>query len=523
MNQEYESIVVGAGVAGLTCAAYLAKNGVKTLLVEKQNKTGGLVNTFWRDGFAFDAGARAFENSGILFPMLKGLGIEIEFIKNSVSIGIGNRWVKLHSRASLEDYADMLSKTFQDNASDIFLIKKEIQKIMSYLDVIYGIDNPLFLEDMHDFEYMKNTLLPWLIKYQRNIHHIRRLQEPVYQYLEQFTSNQALIDMIAQHFFQNTPAFFALSYFSLYLDYNYPVGGTGVLTKKLTDYYLDADGNLLLEKAVIGLDIDKRELELSDGQRFGYNQLVWAADQKTLYQVIRGPVSRKIEERRALTSNSLGADSIFTLFLAVDMDRDVLLERMGAHAFYTPKTQGLSSLPPWKKLQLAGRESLYSWVESFLQITTYELSCPAVRDDTLAPPGQTGLIISTLMDYQLVKIFAEAGEYENFKKFCTEKIIAILDSALFTGLQEKLLFSIPSTPLTIEKNAGTHQGAITGWAFANPEMPSESRFDKIIKSVKTPIQNLHQCGQWTFSPSGVPTCVLTGKLAADAVLKNLRR
>ncbi len=127
------------------------------------------------------------------------------------------------------------------------------------------------------------------------------------------------------------------------------------------------------------------------------------------------------------------------------------------------------------------------------------------------------------MDYQLVKTFAEAGEYENFKKFCTEKIIAILDSALFTGLQEKLLFSIPSTPLTIEKNAGTHQGAITGWAFANPEMPSESRFDKIIKSVKTPIQNLHQCGQWTFSPSGIPTCVLTGKLAADAVLKNLRR
>lgn len=73
MNREYDAIVVGGGLAGLTSAAYLCKYGVKTLLVEKGEKTGGLVNTFWHQGFAFDAGIRAFENSGILFPMLKSL------------------------------------------------------------------------------------------------------------------------------------------------------------------------------------------------------------------------------------------------------------------------------------------------------------------------------------------------------------------------------------------------------------------------------------------------------------------
>lgn len=72
---------------------------------------GGLVNTFCKNGYAFDGGIRAFENSGILFPMLKNLGIEIEFIKSPVSMGFVNNWIKLKSRDSLEDYKDQLMIT----------------------------------------------------------------------------------------------------------------------------------------------------------------------------------------------------------------------------------------------------------------------------------------------------------------------------------------------------------------------------------------------------------------------------
>jgi protoporphyrinogen oxidase len=56
--------------------------------LEKSHKTGGLVNTFWHQGYAFDGGIRAFENSGILFPMLKGLGLNLDFVSNLVSIGL---------------------------------------------------------------------------------------------------------------------------------------------------------------------------------------------------------------------------------------------------------------------------------------------------------------------------------------------------------------------------------------------------------------------------------------------------
>ena len=71
----FDSIVVGAGAAGLTAAAYLAKYGHSVLLCEKEAYCGGLINSFTRDGFTFDGGIRALEDAGVFFTMLRHLGV----------------------------------------------------------------------------------------------------------------------------------------------------------------------------------------------------------------------------------------------------------------------------------------------------------------------------------------------------------------------------------------------------------------------------------------------------------------
>ena len=87
-ERKYHTVVVGGGMAGLTCAAYLAKEGRDVLLIEKNQECGGLVNTFSRDGFRFEAGIRALENAGIIFPMLRELGIGLDVVKSPVSVGV---------------------------------------------------------------------------------------------------------------------------------------------------------------------------------------------------------------------------------------------------------------------------------------------------------------------------------------------------------------------------------------------------------------------------------------------------
>ena len=90
------------------------------------------------------------------------------------------------------------------------------------------------------------------------------------------------------------------------------------------------------------------------------------------------------------------------------------------------------------------------------------------------------------------------------------------------GIKERMLDFLCSSPLTIQRHSANADGAITGWAF-DSTIPAESRFTKIAKSIHTPIPNVYQAGQWTFSPSGLPISVLTGKLASDAVIKKLKK
>lgn len=126
------------------------------------------------------------------------------------------------------------------------------------------------------------------------------------------------------------------------------------------------------------------------------------------------------------------------------------------------------------------------------------------------------------MDYHLVKHLSDASGYEPLKEYCKRKIIEVLETSVFPGISERIEFTLCATPLTIERETGNAHGAITGWAFTNDPLPAESRFKKITNAIRTPIRNVYQCGQWTFSPSGLPVSILTGKLAADAVHKALK-
>jgi phytoene dehydrogenase-like protein len=41
MSQRYDAITIGGGHNGLTCGAYLAKAGLKTLVLERRHVIGG--------------------------------------------------------------------------------------------------------------------------------------------------------------------------------------------------------------------------------------------------------------------------------------------------------------------------------------------------------------------------------------------------------------------------------------------------------------------------------------------------
>ena len=518
-------IVVGGGLAGLTAAAFLAKDGHQPLLIEKQDHVGGLVTSFTRDGFTYDGGIRATEDSGVLFPMLDALGLKVDFVPNRISLGVEDKVIEVTSEADLAAYAALLTQLYPESAAEIRLITAQMQRIMGLMDIQYKIKNPVFLDPKEDWEYFAKKVLPWMFQYATQFKKIEALNTPVVDFLRQYTANDSLIDIIAQHFFTDTPTFFALSYIKLYLDYHYPVGGTGVLIDKLAGYIREHGGEIRLNTAIHSVDPAARTLTDEQGTTYRYRQLIWAADQKTLYRELAPDGLPDAKVRQAITDrwdairDKAGNDSILTVYLGVDKDKSFFSEIATEHFFYTPSRQGQSAAGPWPIGE--DQAAIQSWLADFFRLTTYEIAIPVLRDASLAPAGQTGLIVSMLFDYQLAQAIREAGWYAEFTTFAEAQVTQVLSESIYPGLAEAVVQRFSATPLTIERYSGNAEGAITGWSFTNQPMPAEHRLPKIYSATKTPIPDVWQAGQWTYSPSGLPISILTGKLAADAAVKAL--
>jgi phytoene dehydrogenase-like protein len=532
-ENNYNTIIVGGGIAGLTSAAYLSRAGQKVLLIEKNRECGGLVNSFTRDGFHFDAGVRALEDAGIILPMLKDLGIELEFVKSPVSLGIENKILHIENSDSLIEYRELLAKLYPESQGEIDEVIKKIRKIMKYMDVLYGIENPVFKDLKNDRDFIFKRLLPWLPRFIFTVGKINRLNMPVEEYLGTLVKNPSLRDIISQHFFKNTPAFFAMSYFSLYLDYLYPKGGVGEISVALKNKINEYGGEIKTETKIIEVLAGRCLVRDQNNSAYEYDNLIWAADLKTLYKITETegllPKMKIIfEESKYKMMKNRGGDSVFSLFLEVDEPLDSFRKISHGHFFYTPSKMGLgethreelnSLLSNFERIE---KGQFITWLDKFTRLNTYEISIPGLKDPELAPTGKTGIIISFLAEYDLFNLIQKAGWLDEFIQELENHVLRVISESVYPMLKDKIIARFSFSPLSIENRVGSSEGAITGWAFQK-SMPVINKIQFSDRSVLTPVPSIYQAGQWAYSPAGVPMSILTGKLAADRVLKQMKK
>lgn len=529
-EMKYHSIVVGGGIAGLTCAAFLAKEGRRVLLIEKNRECGGLVNSFSHNGFQFDTGIRALENAGIIFPMLNELGIKLDFVKSPVSVGVENEILNIKSIESLTEYSNLLNRLYPESEAEIDHIIRIIRKVMKHMDVLYGIENPYFKDLVRDRVYLFKELLPWLPKFLFTIGKINRMNVPVEPYLEMIIKNPSLRDIISQHFFRNTPAFFALSYFSLYLDYFYPRGGMGKLAEAVENKFLEWGGEIMRETIIEKVLASEKMVIDQNNVGYLYKNLVWAADLKTFYRItitegLSGKIRTKFDKVKNRLLEKRGGDSVFTLFVELDEPIESFKRIANGHFFYSPSRKGLGETHREEidmilsSPLIPDKARIMSWLDKFIALNTYEISVPAIKDPDLAPEGKTGLIISFLADYDLFNLISETtGWYKEFIAELEARIIKVLAGSVYPMLKDRVITSFSFSPVNYKNRVGTSEGAITGWSFREP-VPVINKIMAANRAVLTPIPSIFQAGQWTYSPAGVPMSVLTGKLAALQILK----
>ena len=524
-------IIVGAGISGLTAATSLAMRGHSVLVLEKLNSCGGLVNSFVREGFLFDGGIRAVENAGMLKPMLKELEIDLPLFDSKVSLGVEDKIISADSKESLSAYERLLKELYPQSSDDVEKIIKVIAKFDVYMQVLFGSDSPFFKDSKRDIRYYFSTFIIWIIRFLATGAAIMRMQMPMENFLGKLVKNTSLRDIISQHFFKKTPAFFAMSYFSLYPDYFYPKGGVGSIPKALSKRLSEIGSEVRNNVNVVDLDARNKVLTDDEGNTYTYDKLIWCADMKLLYRMISPdefpiPIKTNILKEQGRILASRGAESVFTLFMAVDLPPEYFRGISNGHFFYTPSSEGLGELhrsklsailDNWEKL---GREEFYTWLDAYCRFNTYEISIPVLNDSHAAPDGKTGLIVSFLFDYELTRRIEEDGWYDEFEEHISDFMIDALRNSVYADVKDNILFSFTASPLSIFRSVGSSEGAIVGWSFEQ-EVPISAGMLNMKKAVITPIPDVYRAGQWTASPAGLPTCIMTARMAADLVHSEL--
>src|SRR3954451_18044936 len=77
-DERYDAIVVGSGLRGVSTAALLAKNGLKTLILEQGEGAGGLAHSFSRGPYTFDSAIRVLAEGEMIEALLRYLDVEDE-------------------------------------------------------------------------------------------------------------------------------------------------------------------------------------------------------------------------------------------------------------------------------------------------------------------------------------------------------------------------------------------------------------------------------------------------------------
>jgi phytoene dehydrogenase-like protein len=522
-------IVVGGGISGLTTATALVSHGIDVLLVEKNDDCGGLVNSFEREGFLFDGGIRALENAGMIKPMLKELEIDLPLIRSKISLGVEDDVIHVETEESIKEYENQLLRIYPESQADVVRVISVILKMKEHMNVLFGSDSPFFKDIKRDTGYYLTKFIVWLYKLAGTVLAIIRMKVPVEDFLDRQIKNKSLFDIISQHFFRNTPAFFAMSYFALYTDYYYPEGGVGQLPLKIKEKLTTLGGEVLTNTDITRVNLSAKTIYDQNGKAYSYEKLIWAADLKQLYRIISTEgltvkIRNKVEKEKGKILSAKGAESVFTVFMGVNQDPSYFQNISYGHFFYTPSRKGLGNihrselkemLDNWKNVTKA---EVLEWMNRFCALNTYEISIPVLNDPQAAPEGKTGIIASLLLDYALVKHIEDDGWLNDFTEQMEMKIIDVLNRSIYPILTEKLIFSFPASPMSIEKRVRSSEGAIVGWSFEEP-IPISASMINMKDSVRTSMPDVLKVGQWAASPAGLPTCILTAKLAADLVGK----
>lgn len=504
--EKFDIVIIGAGLGGLSSAAYLAKAGKKILVLEHHAVPGGYAHEFRRGKYRFEVALHALDGAapgGWAYPVLKDLGVldRVHFHRMDPFYTVRFPNHEVTASADMIEYEAELIRHFPAEKENIRTLIAEM--IETFFQVRrFGADGEI--GQRPPIEQMP-AVYPKMLS---------AMSQSWDEFMSQFTQNQQLKAVLSTlwGYYGLPPAqLSAATYIFPWVSYHlygayYPEGGSMAMSRAIEKTIKENGGEILYHQTVNKIEIQKGRavaVETEKGLRVEADVFISNANSPdTLLKF----VGRENLPQQYADQIESGAPSISNFVLYLGLDRNLKSEGWKHHELFVSEGYDIDAD---YQAALDGKFNLTA-----LALTNYDQV-----DASCAPETGSVLSIFSLADWKTDNVWGTGGslekysdnpKYNELKEAAAERILDRAEK-IIPGLRASIKYKEIATPITNWRYSRNVGGAIYG-----TEQTVENMYSGRLQS-KTPIENLFLTGAWTFG-GGMSAALMSGRDTSRMVI-----
>lgn len=472
-NFNYDVIIIGAGIGGLVSGCYLAKSGLKVLIIEQHSKAGGYCSSFSREGFIFEVGALSSLREGTPFRnILENLDIcnEGAVKRSKTAFALFTPDFKIKINNDLNEVINSLQSLFPG----------ESRRIKVFFNLAKNASTGLLYKDYKTIIF--NDYLHSLFSDKKLIAVIRTLTSQIGVPADRLSLASAL--------FQLRESVLDGGY---YFD-----GGLQEFSNAFVSKFIKWGGKIIFSKSVSQIIIKNniaKAVKLDTGEMLFAKNIIANCDLTNLFinMLERGKVRKDFINKLKKKTPSVSA---FLVYLGIQKNLKDVAEN--CHEFWHINDYHLDDPSDKKRLNnINSTPTFYCYLNSTQNRNLAPKDCESFTSFILVDP----LNLNKTFWNQRKNIFSEA----------------IIDRTeyLIPNLRKYLKIKLIATPLTLHKYTLNRGGAFRGWTLDFYQSTSN------FISSRMPVEGLYAAGHWVNLPliaGGIPAAAYTGYLASRIIL-----
>jgi phytoene dehydrogenase-like protein len=487
-------IIIGAGIAGLSCGCYLQMNGIQTEIVEAGGLPGGLCTAWHRGPYVFDGcirwlmGAQPPSAFHQIWTELGAINGRKVFIHDEV---LRIEWPDgktLCVPADLDNLASEFKKVAPEDSALIDTLVKDARRCAPLEPPL---ENPLEL--MNPFEKMRTGMrfmfmVPVVMRY-------KNLSIPAYISRYKNRVLREALQLIVGNEEMSALVLVMLLAFRTRKNTGFVAGGSWDFAMAIADRYKNLGGTLRMNTRVESVKVENNRatgVKCADGTFIPAPTVVSCADgHTTIFKMLDGKFVDK---------------TIRFLYEQCSTFPAILQISLGIKTVF-PDAPHTLNLPLHQPIRVDDKIS-YDRVE----VETFG------AESGLCPAGTTimTLRLPTCHKYWTGLKKNDVVRYRAEKRRIVQEFAAALEGR-FPGLASQIERSDIATPATFVRYTGNWQGSYEGW------LPTPRILGRRIPYTLPKLKNFYMAGHWVVAGGGVPSAALAGRYVAQMICAQFGR